>query len=158
MLDFSVFCQIVAVYQQPHHQLPNYFSWIAGLQATGTDAFNIPWKFKLCYLLPPFALIQKCIQKITGSDRCITYNTSLEISTMVPSFTRNADKSTSSVTSSCKIASSSNVPISSSPINEKENQSGRLSCVGKSLKERGISEKVSKILLSSWRSSTEKHY
>ena len=30
----------------------------------GTDAFSIPWKFKLCYLFPPFPLIQKCIQKI----------------------------------------------------------------------------------------------
>ena len=42
--------------------------------------------------------------------------------------------------------------------NEKENQSSRLACVGKSLKEPGISERVSKILLSSWRSSTETHY
>ena len=30
----------------------------------GTDAFSIPWKFNLCYLFPPFPLIQKCIQKI----------------------------------------------------------------------------------------------
>ena len=94
----------------------------------------------------------------TGSDRCIAHNASLEISTMVPSFTRNADGPTSTITPSCQITSSSNVPISSSPINRKENQSSRLACVGKSLKERGISERVSKILLSSWRSSTEKHY
>ena len=94
----------------------------------------------------------------TGSDRCITHNASLEISTVVPSFTRNADRPTSFITSSSQIASSSNVPISSSSINEKENQSSRLACVRKSLKERGISETVSKILLSSWRFSTEKHY
>ena len=92
----------------------------------------------------------------TGSDRCITHNASLKISTMVPSFTRNADRPTSSISSSCQAASSSHVPIS--PINEKENQSSHLACVGKSLKERGISERVSKILLSSWRSSTEIHY
>ena len=42
--------------------------------------------------------------------------------------------------------------------NNSKGQSSRLACVGKSLKERGISERVSKILLSSWRSSTEKHY
>ena len=94
----------------------------------------------------------------TGSDRCIAHNASLEISTMVPSFTRNADGPARTITPSCQITSSSNVPISSSPINRKENQSSRLACVGKSLKERGISERVSKILLSSWRSSTEKHY
>ena len=35
-----------------------------------------------------------------GSDRCITHNASLEISTMVPSFTGNADRPTSSATSS----------------------------------------------------------
>ena len=73
MLDSSVFRQIVAVYQQPqvdlfashhNHQLPNYFSWISDPQAMGTDAFSIPWKFNLCYLFPPFPLIQKCIQKI----------------------------------------------------------------------------------------------
>ena len=73
MLDSSVFCQIVAVYQQPqvdlfashhNHQLPNYFSWILDPQAMGTDAFSIPWKFNLYYLFPPFPLIQKCIQKI----------------------------------------------------------------------------------------------
>ena len=73
MLDSSVFRQIVAVYQQPqldlfashhNHQLPNYFSWIPDPQAMGTDAFSIPWKFNLCYLFPPFPLIQKCIQKI----------------------------------------------------------------------------------------------
>ena len=94
----------------------------------------------------------------TGSDRCIAHNASLEISTMVPSFNRNADGPTSTITPSCQITSSSNVPISSSPINRKESQSSRLACVGKSLKERGISGRVSKILLSSWRSSTEKHY
>ena len=73
MLDSSVFRQIVAVYQQPqvdlfashlNHQLPNYFSWVPDPQAMGTDAFSIPWKFNLCYLFPPFPLIQKCIQKI----------------------------------------------------------------------------------------------
>ena len=73
MLDSSVFCQIVAVYQQPqvdlfashhNHQLPNYLSWIPDPQAMGTDVFSIPWKFNLCYLFPPFPLIQKCIQKI----------------------------------------------------------------------------------------------
>ena len=63
-----------------------------------------------------------------------------------------------SITPSCQITSSSNVPISGSPINRKENQSSRLACVGKSLKERGISERVSKISRSSWRSRTEKHY
>ena len=78
---------------------------------------------------------------------------------MVPSFTRNADRPTSSILPlTCQAASSSNVPISSSPINETENQSSHLACVGKSLKERDISERVSKISLSSWRSSTEKHY
>ena len=30
----------------------------------GTDVFSIPWKFNLCYLFPPFPLIQKCIQNI----------------------------------------------------------------------------------------------
>ena len=94
----------------------------------------------------------------TASDRCITHNTSLKIPTMVPSITRNADRLTSSITSSSQIASSSNFPISSSPINEKENQSSCLACVRKSLNEQWISEKVSKILLSSGRSSTEKHY
>ena len=73
MLDSSVFRQIVAVYQQPqvdlfashhNHQLPNYFSWIPDPRAMETDAFSIPWKFNLCYLYPPFPLIQKCIQKI----------------------------------------------------------------------------------------------
>ena len=72
-LHSSVFRQIMAVYQQPQvdlfashhsHQLPNYFSWIPDPQAMGTDAFSIPWKFNLCYLFPPFPLIQKCIQKI----------------------------------------------------------------------------------------------
>ena len=47
-----------------NHQLPNYFSWIPDPQAMGTDAFSIPWKFNLCYLFPPFPLIQKRIQKI----------------------------------------------------------------------------------------------
>ena len=93
----------------------------------------------------------------TGSDRRIALNVSLEISSMVPSFTGNADRPTSTITASCQTTSSSNVPISSSPINGKENHSNCLACVGKSLKERGISERVSKILLSSWRSSTEKH-
>ena len=55
---------------------------------------------------------------------------------MVPSFTRNADRPTSSIGS----ASSSNVPLSSLPINGKENQSSCLACVRKSLKERGISK------------------
>ena len=94
----------------------------------------------------------------TRLDRSITHNTRLEISTIVPSFTRNADRPTSCITSSSQIVSYSNVPMSRSSFNEKENQSSRLACVGKSLKEREISERVSRILLSSWRSSTEKHY
>ena len=71
----------------------------------------------------------------TGSDRCIAHSASLEISTMVPSFTRNADRPTSTITSSCQITSSSNVPISSSPSNGKENQSSCLACVRKALEE-----------------------
>ena len=76
MLDSSVFRQIVAVYQQPqvdlfashhNHQLPNYFSWIPDPQAMGTDAFSIPWKFNLCYLFPPFPLIQKIKQDQTDA-------------------------------------------------------------------------------------------
>ena len=123
----------------------------------GTDAFSIPWKFNLCYLFPPFPLIQKCIQKIKQdqTDALLIMPVwksrpwySLLLEMLI----------TSTITSSCQITSPSNVPISSSPINRKENQSSRLACVGKSLKERGISETVSKMLLSSWRSSTEKHY
>ena len=164
MLDPSVFRQIVAVYQQPLCFSPK------------------PSTSKLCFLDPRFTghgnrcfqhstVIQSVLpvssisshsemysENKTGSDRFIAHNASLEISTMVPSFTRNADRPTSPITSSCQITSPSNVPISSSPINGKENQSSRLACVGKSLKERGISERVSKILLSSWRSSTEKLY
>ena len=74
MLDPNVFCETVAVFQQPqvdllashqNHRLPNYFSWIPDprTQAMGTYAFSIPWQFKLCYLFPPFPLVQKCIQK-----------------------------------------------------------------------------------------------
>ena len=80
----------------------------------------------------------------TGSDRCIAHNASLEISTMVPSFTRNADGPTSTITSSCQITSPSNVPISSSPINRKENQSSRLACVEKSLKSEGFLKRCPK--------------
>ena len=73
MLDSSVFssdsgCLSAASSRSlcfsPNHQLPNYFFWIPDPQAMGTDAFSIPWKFNLCYLFPPFPLIQKCIQKI----------------------------------------------------------------------------------------------
>ena len=99
-------------------------------------------------MLPVFSITSYSENK-TGSGRCIAHNASLEISTMVPSFTRNADRPTNTTASSCQITSSSNVPISSSPINGKENQSSRLACVGKSLKEQGISERVSKMLLSS---------
>ena len=73
ILDSNVFHQIAGVYQQrqvdlfashQNHQLPNYFSWIQDPQAVRTYPFSISWKFKLCYLFPPFPLIQKCIQKI----------------------------------------------------------------------------------------------
>ena len=74
----------------------------------------------------------------TGSDRCITHNTSLEISTMVPSFTRNADRPTSSITSSPQIVSSSNVPISSSPINGKEINLAVWSVLGNPLNSEGF--------------------
>ena len=161
MLDSNVFRQIAAVYQQPqldffashqNHQLPNYFSWIPDPQAMGTDAFSIPWKFKLCYLFPPFPLIQKCIQKIKQAKIDV-----LPVWKSRPWYPLLPEML---ITASSQIASSSSVPISSSPypINEKEDQTCRLACIGRSFKERGISERVSKILLSSWRSSTEKHY
>ena len=168
LLDSSAFHQIGAVYQQPQvdlftthqtHQLPNYFSWIPDPQAMFDRCFQHPIEHQT--VLPVFSIsshTEMYSKNKTRSVKCITRNTSLEISTMVPSFTRNADRPTSSIISSCQIASSSNVPISSLPINEKENQSSHLACVGKSLKEQKISEKVSKILLSSWRSSTKKHY
>ena len=110
MLDSSVFRQIVAVYQQPQvdlfashhdHQLPNYFSWIPDPQAMGTDAFSIPWKFNLCYLFPPFPLIQKCIQKIKGDQTDALLITPVWKSRPWYPLTRNADGPTSTITPSC---------------------------------------------------------
>ena len=166
MLESSVFRQIVAVYQQPqvnlfashqNHQLPNCFFWIPDPHAMGTDAFSIPGKFcATCFSISAYSeMYSENKQDQTDALFIIPVWKSRP---WLPSFIRNADKTASSITPSCQIASSSNVSISSSLINEQENPSSRLACVGKSVKEQGISKRVSKILLSSWRSSREKYY
>ena len=153
MLDSSVFRQIVAFYQQPQVSLcvssqpstPELFFLDPGSTGYGNRCFQHSMEIQSVLPISSFSSHSEMYsENKTGSDRCIAHNASLKISTMVPSFTRNADGPASTITPSCQITSSSNVPISSSPINRKENQSSRLACVGKSLKERGISESVLK--------------
>ena len=46
-------------------QLPNFFSWSPQPGAAGVNAFARNWKGLSGYAFPPFALILKCLEKIS---------------------------------------------------------------------------------------------
>ena len=45
-------------------QLPTYCSWRPDPHAMAVDALSIPWRKHLPYMFPPFALINRCLDKV----------------------------------------------------------------------------------------------
>ena len=71
MLNPSIFKGIVASPGRPdtdlfasrvNHQIPEFVSWRAKLNAVATNAFNLTWNYHLSYLFPPFSLIPLCLK------------------------------------------------------------------------------------------------
>ena len=47
-----------------NHKVDRYISWKPAPHSVATDAFSVNWgTFKLCYALPPFALVGKVVNK-----------------------------------------------------------------------------------------------
>ncbi|XP_074636846.1 uncharacterized protein LOC141894991 [Acropora palmata] len=112
-------------------QLPRYVSWNPDPHATFIDAFSIPWTGEYFYAFPPFSLIHKCLKKIEAEQA--------EGVLVVPAWT-----------------SSSVSPQSS--LHEGEVKIDGMSFIRRHDEERGFSEHVAKVLLDSWRPSTQKQY
>ena len=47
-----------------NHQLPKYVSWKPDPGACHVDAFSFSWSGKFVYIFPPFALLNRCLQKL----------------------------------------------------------------------------------------------
>ena len=120
-----------------NHQLLNYFSSIPDPQAMGTNAFIIPWKFKLCYLFLPFSLIQKCIQKIKQDQTDALLRTPVWKSR--PWYSLLLELLTDLLALLPLLAKLLHLLMFPSQVHPlMKNQSNHLACVRKSLKKRGF--------------------
>ena len=164
MLSRTVFRQIVAIYGLPdmdlfasalNHQVKRYVSWTKDSKAHAIGAFHSTGGGgggeQFMYPFPTFHLIQKCLQKVIEDSSDSACGSSMEIQTMVSNIIGPSDRSTMSTASGSSLSSSSlresTTPSSQLP----QLYVSRVASIGQSLLSQNIPERVSKILLASWK-------
>ena len=125
--------------------MPEFVSWRPEPGAIATDASNIPWDFPLSYRFPPFCLIPMCLRKVIQEQvDCILIAPVWRSRPWYPAGSENPEASKDRQNSSPLLPEK--IPVSC------------MENFRKILRNKGLPEKVSKILLSSWRSNTAKQY
>ena len=143
-----------------NHQVPAFVSWRSEPEAVATDAFNVKWDFQLAYLFPPFCMIKRCLRKIQQDQAHCTCpdHTSVEKQSLVSSQSISVGRAT---IASSKMAGSSETPRhkkDTPPVPSKQLQAGCMAHFRAKLTKEGFSQKVSDILLSSWKKKTASQY
>ena len=172
MLNRAVFRQIVAIYGLPdvdlfasalNHQVKRYVSWIEDPRAQAIDAFSVSWGggggegVNVC--IPSFQLDPQMPAKgDRGQSLGSPCGSDMEVQTMVSSIIGASDRSAMLTANGPSLSSSSlgesTAPSSQSP----QLQVSRVVSIRQSLLSQNIPERVSMILLVSWKEGTEKQY
>ena len=152
-------CQIDRFASRLTAQLKTYMSWRPDPGAVATDALSQSWNQIKGYAFPPFSLIGRCLTKVRREQVP-------EIVLITPIYMANSDLVSSVGFDDCQKTNpdTSNAgPINKPQGRESPTHQPRVSessCVAsiRSLSAEGISEAASKLILASWRSSTEGTY
>lgn len=144
--------------------MENYISWFPDPQAITSDAFSINWSEYIPYIFPPFSLIGRILQKLQDDEVSKAIIVLLKwamvwygIPAMVSNVIKYANRNSSSFSYNSKSTLVSSQQ-STSPSQQEENASIRLSSVRNKLKSRGFSEKSVNFITYSWRPSTNRKY
>ena len=141
-----------------NHQVPAFVSWRPEPGAVATDAFNVKWDFQLAYLFPPFCMIKRCLRKIQQDQAhwvLITpvwksspwYPVILSLLVGQPLLLpRRLDL--------LRLPGTEKIH----PVPSKNLQAGCMAHFRAKLAKEGFSQKVSDILLASWRKKTASQY
>ena len=141
-----------------NHQVPAFVSWRPEPGAVATDAFNVKWDFQLAYLFPPFCMIKRCLSKIQqDQSHCVLITPVWKSSPWYP------------VILSLLVGQPLLLPRwldllrlpgtkKIHPVPSKKLQAGCMAHLWVKLTNEGFSQKVSDILLSSWRKKTASQY
>ena len=142
-----------------NHQIPEFVSWRPEPEAIATDAFNTPWDFPLTYLFPPFYLIPMCLRKVMQEQvDCILIAPVWRSWPWYPALLSILIECPLLLPQGRRILKLPRTDKDSSPSLPEEIPVSSMENFRKSLQNKGFPEKVSKILLSSWRSNTAKQY
>ena len=169
MLNRAVFCQIVAIYGLPdidlftsalNHQIKRYVSWIEDPRAQAKDAFSISWGVgSVIVCIPSFQLDPQMPAKgDRGQSSGSPCGFDMEVQTMVSNITGPSDKSAMFTTNGPSLISSFLGESAASSSQSPQLQGSRVASIRQSLLLQNIPERVSKILLASWKERTEKQY
>ena len=140
-------------------QLARYVSWNPHPHATFVDAFSIPWTGEYFYAFPPFSLIHKCLRKIEAElAEGVFGGTSLDHIDMVPTSIAAVNPSSQTHVVDCRNGACSSSVSPQSSHHEGEVKIDSMSFIRRHYEERGFSEHVVKVLLDSWRPSTQNQY
>ena len=161
-LNPAIFRQICVIYTTPdldlfatraNNQVQKFISWFPDPDALATNAFSIPWSNQLCYAFPPCSQIMKCLKKIQSNKAKvlliapvwrsrlwfpILLSMLYESPIVASQYFRSIDSS---------ITSRENAPETS--------HISHVAAVRRCLGQFKLSQKVSNIIMSSWRSGTQ---
>ena len=168
-LNPILFQRIVAVYGMPqidlfatraNTQLRKFVSWIPHPQSAAIDMFSVQWSDPLSYAFPPFSLIMRYVQRIKNQKGKILLVTPVWRSRLwYPLLFFSPIRSTPT---SSEFRDYTTSPIQpeglEAPTEHKQVDSSRLATVRQCFSKYQVSERVSKIIFSSWHSGTESQY
>ena len=141
-----------------NHQVPAFVSWRSEPGAVATDAFNVKWDFQLAYLFSPFCMIKRCLRKIQqDQSHCVLITPVWKSRPWYP------------VILSLLVGQPLLLPRrldllrlpgtkKYTPVPSKKLQAGCMTHFRAKLIKEEFSQKVSDILLSSWRKKTASQY
>ena len=142
-----------------NHQVPAFVSWRPEPGAVATDAFNVKWDFQLAYLFPPFCMIKRCLRKNSArSGTLCPDHTSVEKQPLVSSHSISVSRATIASAKTAGSSETSRHRKDTPPVPSKKLQAGCMAHFRAKLAKEGFSQKVSDILLSSWRRKTASQY
>ena len=140
-----------------NHQVPAFVSWRPEPEAVATDAFNVKWDFQLAYLFPPFCMIKRCLRKIQQDQaHCVLITPVWKSSPWYPVIS--VSRATIASAKTAGSSETSRHRKDTPPVPSKKLQAGCMAHFRPKLAKERFSQKVSDILLSSWRKKTASQY
>ena len=136
-------------------QLPDYYSWKPDPYAKTVDAFTVSWSQDQPYLFPPFNLIGRALTKIQTD--AVKYACLIApawpAQVLVPASTSDVGQMPSSPTNGTRPAAEPRPEASSSSVRGTD-VSSRMAHLRQTYAMQGFSERVTELLLQSWRANT----